>query len=223
MARFPSFSLGGREREIVQGIESHLTLVRDCVLAYQKMVSAYAAGKGTLEVLDQVFILEGKSKTMRRELVGKIAEGAFFGGIREDILSLIQTDDHIADSAKDAARLLAIGAEEGPQFASFLNNDHMIAFQVNLLSAVNALTALIEALQLDKKTILSRVGAVEDFEEAADTEKDRLLRQLFGTPRALDPVSIIELRDFLFASDDIADNAERASDVVLVLVAKGYG
>jgi uncharacterized protein Yka (UPF0111/DUF47 family) len=39
----------------------------------------------------------------------------------------------------------------------------------------------------------------------------------------MDPVSIIELRDFIFASDEIADNSERASDVVLVLVAKGYG
>jgi hypothetical protein len=38
-----------------------------------------------------------------------------------------------------------------------------------------------------------------------------------------DAVSVIGLRDFLFASDDIADNAENASDVVLVLVAKGYG
>lgn len=223
MARFPSFSLGGREREIVQGIEDHLSLVRDCVLAYQKMVSAYAAGNRAAELLDPVFALEGRAKTMRRDLSRKIAEGAFFGGIREDILSLIQTDDHIADSAKDAARLLAIGAEEDSLITGFLSSEHMAGFQRNLLSAVNALGVLIEALQVDEKAILSKVSAVEDFEEAADTEKDHLLRQLFGSPRTLDPVSIIQLRDFLFASDDIADNAEKASDVVLVLVAKGYG
>jgi len=36
-------------------------------------------------------------------------------------------------------------------------------------------------------------------------------------------VTVIQLRDFIFVSDDIADNAEDASDVILVLIAKGYG
>ncbi len=143
--------------------------------------------------------------------------------MREDIINLIQTDDHIADSAKDAARLLVIGAEAARGYLELLKSEHMLSFQGNLLSAVTALETLIQALQVNKKAVLARVRAVEDFEEAADTEKDQLLRQLFNKPRTMDPVSIIELRDFIFASDEIADNSERASDVVLVLVAKGYG
>jgi len=143
--------------------------------------------------------------------------------VREDIINLIQTDDHIADSAKDAARLLVIGSEADHGYLELLKSEHMSSFQGNLLSAVTALEALIQGLQVDRSAVLARVRAVEDFEEAADTEKDQLLRQLFSKPRTMDPVSIIELRDFIFASDEIADNSERASDVVLVLVAKGYG
>jgi predicted phosphate transport protein (TIGR00153 family) len=224
LARFPSFSLGGREKSIIEGLEHHLSVVKECVMAYQKLVSAYAAvDESSKELFVQVFDLEAKAKGIRRDLSAKISEGAFFGGVREDIISLIQTDDHIAESAKDAARLLVIGSEGDHGYLELLKSEHMPSFQGNLLSAVTALEALIQALQVNRSEVLARVRAVEDCEEAADTEKDQLLRHLFSKPRTMDPVSIIELRDFIFASDEIADNSERASDVVLVLVAKGYG
>ncbi len=224
MARFPSFSLGGRERSILQGLEQHLSVVKKCVVTYQSLVSSFASeGPSSDALLTEVFSLQDSAKAMRRDLSAKIAEGAFFGGVREDILTLIQTNDNIADSAKDAARLLAIGVDGEPAFLEILRSEHMAAFQKNLLAAVTALESLILALQSDKKTVVSKVRVVGDCEEEADTEKDHLLRQLLGERGRMDPVSIIELRDFIFASDDIADNAEHASDVVLVLVAKGYG
>jgi predicted phosphate transport protein (TIGR00153 family) len=224
LARFPSFSLGGRERSIIEGLEQHLSMVKNCVITYQNLVSACATeDPSSAQLFTDVFVLEAKAKELRRDLSTKIAEGAFFGGVREDIINLIQTDDNIADSAKDAARLLVIGADGDQAYLNILKSEHMSTFQQNLLAAVTSLELLIQALKVDKKTVLSKIKAVEDCEEAADTEKDHLLRVLFSKPRTIDPVSIIQLRDFLFASDDIADNAERASDVVLVLVAKGYG
>jgi len=199
-------------------------MVKQCVIAYQNLVIACAAeDSSSQQLFNRVLELEASAKDIRRDLSARIAEGAFFGGVREDIINLIQTDDHIADSAKDGARLLVIGANGDRGYLDLLRSEHMSAFQRNLLSAVNSLEVLIQALSIDKHAVISRVRAVEDYEEAADTEKDHLLRQLFSKPRTMDPVSIIELRDFLFASDDIADNSERASDVVLVLVAKGYG
>jgi len=224
LARFPSFSLGGRERSILQGVQDHLATVRDCVVSYQKLVTACAANEpSTQELLEQVFSLADKADGIRRDLSQRIAEGAFFGGVREDILNLIKVDDSIADAAKDASRLLVIGQDGGPSFSSILTNEHLTRFEQNQLAAVDALSGIIAALQVDKKTVLSRVRTVEDYEEAADTEKDYLIRELFSMRKTMDAVSIIQLRDFLFASDDIADNAENASDVVLVLVAKGYG
>lgn len=224
LARFPSFSLGGRESSILDGLQGHLSTVKQCVTTYQKMVSAYATGQqDARKYLDEVFNLETEADGTKRDSKKRIAEGAFFGGVREDILTLIEADDDIADAAKDAARLLSIGAEEDEAFRNLLKSDHMSGFQEKLLAAVTSLESLIQTLQIDKDAALSRVHAVEDCEEQADTEKNLLLTQLFKRPRSLDPVTIIELRDFIFASDDIADNAEKASDLVLVLVAKGYG
>jgi predicted phosphate transport protein (TIGR00153 family) len=216
--------LGGREKSILQGVERHLSLVKECVITYQKLIPACAVqDPAAHDLLGAVFRLETEADELQRELSRNIAEGAFFGGVREDILTLIGSDDSIADATKDAARLLMMGADGDPAFLGLLQSPHMASFQKNLLGAVTSLEALIQALQLDKKSVLSRVRAVEDLEEAADTDKDGLLRQLFSRPATMNPVSIIQLRDFIFASDDIADNAERASDVVLVLVAKGYG
>jgi predicted phosphate transport protein (TIGR00153 family) len=224
LARFPSFSLGGRERSILQGVQDHLSTVRSCVVAYQDLVKASAERGASAEPLyKKVFELEADANGIHRGLSQRIAEGAFFGGVREDILNLLATDDSIANTAKDAARLLVIGETDEGSLATVLANDHMTRFQQALLDSVDALVQLISALQTDKKTVLSKVHFVEDYEEQADIEKDHLLRELFGMRKTLDPVSIIQLRDFVFASDNIADNAENSSDVVLVLVAKGYG
>jgi len=224
LARLPSFSLGGREKSLLQGVEQHLSTVKECVVTYQRFVAACAVtDPASGKLFTEVYDLEAKASDIQRNLSHTIAEGAFFGGIREDILNLIGSDNKIADKAKNAARLLSISAEGDPAFLDLLKSEHMSSFQTNLLSAVSALESLIRALQVDKHEVLSRVHVVEDYEEAADTEKDHLLRELFKKPRTMDPVSIIQLRDFIFASDDIADNAESASDIVLVLVAKGYG
>lgn len=224
LARFPNFSLGGRERSILQGVLDHLATVRECVLAYQELVTACSVeAPSTQELLERVFELEDKADEIQRDLNQRIAEGAFFGGVREDILNLINEDDSIADAAKDASRLLVMGQEGGPSLASVLTSEHMARFEQNLLAAVDALSGIIAALQVDKKSVLARVHTVEDYEEAADTEKDYLLREIFSMRKTMDAVSIIQLRDFLFASDDIADNAENAGDVIVVLVAKGYG
>jgi uncharacterized protein Yka (UPF0111/DUF47 family) len=88
---------------------------------------------------------------------------------------------------------------------------------------VVALTSLVQALDQGKKEALSKVHAVEVFEEEADSHKDLLLKSLFSSDLSMSPVAVIQLRDFIFVADDIADNAEDASDVILVLIAKGYG
>jgi len=65
---------------------------------------------------------------------------------------------------------------------------------------------------------------VEEYEEAADSFKQNMLVALFeDSSGGIDPVTVILVRDFLFCADDVADKAEDASDVALVLVAKGYG
>ena len=99
----------------------------------------------------------------------------------------------------------------------------MKGFIAGLRSAVEALETLVATLGRGRKEVLSKVHTVEEFEEKADSVKELLLRELFDKANSMNPVTVIQLRDFIFVADNIADNAEDASDVILVLVAKGYG
>ena len=218
------FSLHRKESEIDEGVREHLMLVHSTIHSFFELVSAVALDDSakTETLLNAVMAGEARAAALRRVLSQKIAEGAFFGGIREDILNLLEVDDSIADRAKDAARLLTIGKINQPHGLTILRSDNLIAFLKALNDAVDALSSLLEALRIDRKTALSRVHIVEEYEELADTKKSLLLREVFRLSQEMDPITVIQLRDFLFATDDIADNAEKASDRVLILLAKGY-
>lgn len=191
---------------------------------FTKLVSAAAAGNDAdaRRFFGAVLAGEKRADDVHRRLSMEIAEGAFFGGVREDILALLEKIDNIADSAKDASRYLAAEGALDPFAISLLQSPSMSKFVENQVSAVAALQNLVSAFKIGKKEMLSRIPRVEEFEQAADSNKDELWKALFRRDGSPDPVTVIQMRDFIAVTDDIADDAEDASDVVLVLVAKGY-
>ncbi len=226
MSRLPGAAFGRRETSIVERLKQNLALVRETEQQLPALVSAVARGDVALRKAsrDKVFDLEGKAAAMRRELGAQIAEGAFFGGVREDMLNLVDRIHNIADKAKDAARLITLTEITDAKALQVLRSDDMKEFLERLDVAVVALQRLIEAFEIDRKTMMVRVHTVEEAEEAADTLKQHLLSSLFeGSRDGADALALIMVRDFVFCADDVADRAEEASDVVLVLVAKGYG
>lgn len=225
MVDFGFLSIGKKERAVLDGAENHLKVVLSTVDAFMRLVDSVArkddssANLAFTEVLKQ----ETEADTLQRDLSLKIAEGAFFGGVREDMLTLLEKIDNIADSAKDASRLLVLQGGLDAGAIRILGSASMRAFVSNVRSAVEALGSLLSSFRAGKKAALPKVQVVEEMEEAADSSKDNLLKELFGGAASMDPLSIIQMRDFIFVTDDIADNAEDASDEVLVLLAKGYG
>jgi predicted phosphate transport protein (TIGR00153 family) len=214
-----------RENEIIDGVKKHLNIVSETVDSFIAAVGSAAVGdaEGTNRHTEDVLRKEEEADTIHRALSIRIAEGAFFGGVREDILDLLEEIDNIADSAKDAVRFLSSDSALSEEGRTVFMSEHMTSFLANLKLAVGALKTLIAAFDQGKKEILSKVHSVEEFEEKADSHKDLLLKELFRRAESMNAVTVIQLRDFIFMSDDIADNAEDAGDVILVLVAKGYG
>jgi uncharacterized protein len=225
LVNFDFLSGRGKERKVFDGILSLLDTVSRTVDSFEASVSATADGDAELAMgkVKDVFESETKADEIHRDLSLKIAEGAFFGGVREDILNLMEKIDNIADSAKDAARFLASDSRLGLDARPTLGSSSMKLFLADLKKAVAALIDLVQTLEKGKEAALAKIHTVEDFEEEADTHKDALLKELFDISQSMDAVSVIQLRDFIFVSDDVADSAEDASDVILVLIAKGYG
>jgi uncharacterized protein len=215
-----------KESTIVKRMVDDVRLIRETEQTLPDLVSAAAGGDFALcqEKKDRVFDLESKAAAVHRELSTQIAEGAFFGGVREDMLDLIGKIYTVADKAKDAARLITLARVSDAKAIEVLRSEDMKQFLSNLDMAVLALQGIVEAFAIDRKTVLERVHNVEEYEEAADTYKQHMLVALFDKSQGgIDPVTLILVRDFLFTADDVADKSEDASDVALVLVAKGYG
>jgi len=218
-------STNRREREVFAGVLQLLDTVSSTVDSFVESVASLGRGDigAAREAVSNVIEGETNADELHRDLSLKIAEGAFFGGVREDILNLLEKIDNIADSAKDAARFLAADSLLEVEARDILASKDMQLFLAALKSSVTALTSLVRALEDGKKEALSKVHIVEEFEEEADSHKDVMIKSLFSDGAKMNPVTVIQLRDFIFVSDDVADNAEDASDVILVLVAKGYG
>ncbi len=225
MVSLPGVTFSRKEGTIINRLQDCLRIVRETEQEFPALVTAVAEGEAIScrGRRDRIFELESKAADAKRDLSTQIAEGAFFGGVREDIISLLDKIWKIADKAKDAARLITLAEVTDEKAREILRSEDMRSFLENLDLAVVALQHLIEAFEIDRKTILERVHEVDEFEEAADGFKQNILAALFERSRGIDPVTVILVRDFVFNADDVADNAQRASDVVLVLVAKGYG
>lgn len=225
MVSLPGLSFNRKEGTIMSGLEDGLRIVRETEQEIPGLVAAVADGdvSSCRGKRDRIFELESKAADARRDLSTRIAEGAFFGGVREDILDLLEKTEKIANKAKDAARLITLAEIKDERAKEILRSDDMRQFLANLDLAVAALQRIVEAFKMDRKTILERVHSVEEYEEAADTFKQNILAALFERSKGIDPVTVIMVRDFVFSADDVADYAEHASDTVLVLVAKGYG
>jgi predicted phosphate transport protein (TIGR00153 family) len=223
---FGSFLLAGRkERRVLNLIFQHFSLVVDTVNRLQPLFDAAKTGDWkTVEVLcGQVDELETLADGLHRDAVVAISQGAFFSGMRDDFLQLMELDDEVADAAKDAARILAELPIEPKAFLilyeepSATLNDYFVQIQ----SAVNFLQESIRSLERDAETAVSKSLLVEHAEEDGDEVKNRLIRRIFGHKGDLEALSLLQLRDFILQLDEIADAAEDASDLVIAIVAKG--
>jgi uncharacterized protein len=226
LVSLPGVTFSKKESTIVKKMVDDLRLVRETEQVLPSLVSAVAAGDiaACLENRNRIFELESRAAAVHRELSTQIAEGAFFGGVREDMLNLIGKIHDIADKAKDAARLITLARVTNAKAIEVLRSDSMKQFLANLDMSVVSLQGIVEAFDIDRKAVIERVHTVEEYEEAADTFKQQLLVALFEkSDGGIDPLTIILIRDFLFCADDVADRSDDASDVAIVLVAKGYG
>jgi predicted phosphate transport protein (TIGR00153 family) len=225
LVSLPGAAFSRKEGAMIDRLQDCLRIVRETEQEIPALVGAVAESDVTScrSRRGRIFELELRAAEAKRDLSTQIAEGAFFGGVREDMINLLDKIEKIADKAKDAARLITLAEVTDARAREILRSDDMRRFLENLDLAVVALQHLIEAFAIDRKTILERVHAVDEFEEAADGFKQNILAALFERSRGIDPVTVILVRDFVFNADDMADNAQHASDVVLVLVAKGYG
>lgn len=216
--------LARKDREMLDRVASYMDLILEAASSFYKFtlktaeLDFEAASRLSLEVERQ----ETEADTAHRGLVAQISEGIFFAGIGEDLLNMLEKIDAIADNAKDATRVMS-QISFNQDLLRYFFQSRVIQYIRKCLDAAEALRKLVSSLDQGRERILEQVKAVEELEEEADSLKAEVQRHLMNVHTTYNAVEILELESFLNFIDNMADNAEDASDVILVMIAKGYG
>lgn len=221
--RLGIFSRG--EKQVLDLVTTNLDFSIETARGLIKLVDSLKNHDETtaLNVARNIGDMESRADSMHQEAIENISRGSFFGGIREDLLEILEEIDNIADAAKDSSRVFS--QRNIPfEVTDYLFRRDVRSFVDKLIETDETLKTAVLALgQKDAKTkVVELATKVERKEEEADEIRASILDNLLKNEIKADPLDIIMLKEFLEIADDVADSAEDASDVLLVLIAKGY-
>jgi predicted phosphate transport protein (TIGR00153 family) len=218
---FSVFSRG--EKQILEQITDNLDLSLEAAQHLLLLVQGlkahdFDAVRAEYRTIDQ---LESKADEVHMKVVENICTGSFFGGIREDLLALLEEIDNIADCAKDAGKIF-LQRRMGVELIDYLFKADVLPFVQECIDTVGVFKQAIAALNKSKEQVIKLANDVERHEEKADAIRATVLEHLLRNDIGANALDVVMLKDFLNTADSIADNAEDGSDVLLILIAKGY-
>jgi predicted phosphate transport protein (TIGR00153 family) len=213
-----------REEDALAKIVKYSFLVLKTVEKFRDLVTALLEGKDEANsIYVEVDVLETQADEIHRKLTEELAKGTYFSHLREDFLALLEKIDDIADSAKDASKILMDTGLKLSSIKLLVCDDECIGFVDRLYKATSALVNCLQGLRSKSaRDLLKLILSVERYEEEADDVKARLMRELYAKSNKLDVLELLAFKDFLNMADNIADGAEDASDIILRMVSKGY-
>ncbi len=213
----------GKGSNMQQLLMEHIQLVLESVNSFEKMVEAMLVldleKAGRFEELVEKF--ETDADEVHRENVSLICRGSFFGYLREDLLQFMENTDNIADSAKEASRTLTLRKVPEAMLTKFLT-ETTINYVKESANTARVLLDVVKSLDAKRDLIIEKVRVVEQLEENADTLKNKVYQELYSKSNEYDTLTVMQFKEFIQSTDRIADSAEDASDVILVMLAKGY-
>jgi len=151
----------------------------------------------------------------------KLCKGAFFSGLSQHFLELLEGIDDMADAAKDAS----ISATEinlhSPVFHSLLKDQDSLYDMINeVAQSAKALGVAIEALSLGSDPVIEGMLEVRKHEKLADGIKAKLVKRLYSQKSEIDLLTLLQIKEFILSLDLIADAAEDSADILLAIIAK---
>jgi len=217
--KITSFPLRGVE----QKLRSHMQLVLDSVgLLVDLLDACEAYDWETIGVIaERIAGIERHADNVKREIDIGLYSGVLFVGLKEDFLKLMEAIDDIADKAKDASRVIATRHLSRDEMNVLFGRPELRKMVAGTVELVKLLERSIVLMDKNTKAALACAQEVEKREEELDELKMFLIIHLSEREnRELAPLSFLQLRDFIFQLDEVADKAEAASDVVTAMIIK---
>ena len=158
-----------KEEDLLARIINYTILVGKTVEKLKELIELLIKKEGKRKItsiFSEIDMLETEADEVRRKLTEEIAAGSFFSYLREDFLLLLETIDDIADSAKDASKILIESKLNEESILFLFHNSGGIRYVDSLLNTVRMLIKCLESLRkVPPKKLISLVRSVELSEE----------------------------------------------------------
>jgi len=204
-------------------LKEHLSLVCEATSLLKDIVAACRENdwEAVSRAAEKIAMVERNADDVKRRVEVGLYCGVLFVGLKEDFLRLIDAVDGIADKAKDAARVIATREPtEDEAGILFECNPDITSMITGTIDIVGRLRDAIAMVDRDAKGALKIAHEVEKREEGLDEQKLKLIKHLTANERRLSTLSYLQMRDFIFGLDMVADAAEVASDVLTAMIVK---
>lgn len=220
--KITAFPLKGVE----EGLKTHSKLIMDTIMQLSELIGECQSHDwNKLKITaEKIAHMEREADDVKRGIEIKLYSGMLFVGLKEDFLRLIEGMDQIADRAKEASRILASREPTYEEMKEITDCSEKIKEMVyGTIEIVKILTDALEMVNKDKNRALDLAHEVEKYEEKLDDVKLEALRMLTNRERKMSPLTYLQIRDFIFSLDMIADAAEYTSDIITAMVVKSGG
>ncbi|NBD95986.1 MAG: TIGR00153 family protein [Gammaproteobacteria bacterium] len=208
-------------------MQQHMEVVNDCVGLVPALFDALIAGdsKTLLETQTAIFAKEEEADQIKHDVRLHLPRSLFLPVDRRDLLEVLEVQDAIADTAQDIAGLLQ-------QREMTVLDDMQESLQKLVARCVDACaqsSAIIGELDElietgfrgpEAERVEEMVKQLSQIETETDDLGIALTRKLFEHEQVMSPVSVMFWYRLIQWIGNIADNAEKVGDRMLLLIAR---
>lgn len=215
--------IGKGDKQILRFYDDLLNYVLKQMDSLKRLVAYIAEGDWELASNEAKMIgtFESLADDLKQNASLKLCKGAFFSGLSQNFLELLERIDDMADAAKDAATSATQINLHSPVFHSLLKDQDSLYDMIDeVVESVKALGSAIQALSRGSDPVIEGILEVSKHEKLADGIKTGLIKRLYSRKSDIDLLTLLQIKELISSLDLIADAAEDSSDILLAIIAK---
>jgi hypothetical protein len=208
-------------------MQQHMEVVNDCVGLVPQLFDALITGdkKALAKTQEAIFAKEHEADGIKHEVRLHLPRSLFLPVDRRDLLEVLEVQDAIADTAQDIAGLLlqrdmTVPDDMQEELKKLVGRCVDACGQSNAI--IGELDELIETgfRGPEAERVEGMVKELNRIETETDDLAIALTRSLFQHEDTMSPVSVMFWYRLLQWIGNIADNAEKVGDRLLLLIAR---
>lgn len=208
-------------------MQQHMAAVHACVALVPELFERLIAGDqgGLVKTQETIFEKEREADAIKQDIRGHLPRSLLLPVDRRDLLEVLEVQDAIADTAQDIAGLLLQRQMTAPDDMQA----HLRQLIRRCVDAVAQAQTIVDELDElietgfrgpEAERVETMVAELNRIETETDDLAIALARKLFEHEDAMGPVSVLFWYRLIEWIGNLADNAEKVGDRMLLLIAR---